>query len=228
MSNFLANMQFDQAKPFYPLIVQYLIFLNGLKELPVRSIFDSQYESPDITVREQIEKELGKPINFVKLSSQDRVKVADSIKTLVKSLERVQGNLHLQSICSDPVEIDINALAKEIESDLSFQLSFAMRAASSMIILAHEFCKDHSYHNHDPLWEFLRHCRNAAAHGGAFTFRNREPRHPAEWRGIQILTRLQGTPLFKDETSYGLLSPGDPIYLLWDIEQAYPQIQRLR
>ena len=228
MNIFLPNMQFDQAKPFYPLLVQYLVFLTGLKELAVRGIFDSQHESPDVTVRKQIEKELGKPINSHMFSSNVQDEIENSVKDLAKSLERVQGNLRLNSACSQPVDIYINALAKELESDLSFQLLFSMQAASSIIILAHELCKDHPYHDNGPLWEFLRHSRNAAAHGGVFTFKSGEPRRPAEWRGIQILASFQGTPLFMNETGNGLLSPGDPIYLLWDIEQAYPQIQKLR
>jgi hypothetical protein len=62
------------------------------------------------------------------------------------------------------------------------------------------------------------------AHGGLFTFKGKEPCHPAEWGHFQIERTLQSTPLFKDEKGVGLLSPGDPIRLLWDIEQAYPSM----
>jgi hypothetical protein len=36
---------------------------------------------------------------------------------------------------------------------------------------------------------------------------------------------MHDTPLMKDEAGAGLLSPGDPIRLLWDIEQAYPAMR---
>jgi hypothetical protein len=99
---------------------------------------------------------------------------------------------------------------------------FIMRSAGSLLILAHEFSKGKSWHDQGLLWEFLRHCRHAAAHGGFFTLIGKEPCHPAVWGHFQIERTLQGTPLFKDGKARGLLSPGDPIRLLWDIEQAYP------
>jgi hypothetical protein len=35
---------------------------------------------------------------------------------------------------------------------------------------------------------------------------------------------LHGTPLFDSLEEPGLLAPGDAIRLLWDIEQAYPDM----
>jgi hypothetical protein len=89
-------------------------------------------------------------------------------------------------------------------------------------MLAYETCKDSPVRDQAPIWEFLRHTRNAAAHGGRFTFRNNEPCRPADWRSISLDAGLEGTPVMKGADGRGLLSPGDPIALLRDIEQAYP------
>jgi hypothetical protein len=91
-----------------------------------------------------------------------------------------------------------------------------------VLVMAHEISKDKPWHNHDPLWEFLRHCRNAVAHGGYFHFKNNEPRRPAFWGSFILSPASNRAPLFKKDG--GILSPGDPIRLLWDIEQAYPEM----
>ena len=74
----------------------------------------------------------------------------------------------------------------------------------------------------EPLWAFLHHCRNAGAHGGRFTFRNNHPKHPAIW-GRYNLSRAahEGMPLIPHRGIKGLFAPGDPLRLLWDIEQRY-------
>ena len=99
-----------------------------------------------------------------------------------------------------------------------------MQSASNVLILAHELCKDKQYHDVSEIWEFLRHCRHAAAHGGSFNFLHGEPRRPAKWGKFEIASMLQGTPLFKEQNKQGLISPGDVVRLLWDIEQAYPSM----
>jgi hypothetical protein len=100
------------------------------------------------------------------------------------------------------------------------------RAAEYLLILAHETTAGH--HTHDPLWEFLRHCRNAAAHGGRFELRHGEPKRPATWRNLTITTGLAGTRLIDgprrptsaaDDVEKGLLAVGDVVPLLWDIER---------
>jgi hypothetical protein len=70
----------------------------------------------------------------------------------------------------------------------------------------------------------LHHCRNAAAHNGLFDFYSNQPKYPAKWASFEITRSLQSTPLFHSEVEPGLLGPGDAIRLLWDIEQANPQM----
>jgi len=76
---------------------------------------------------------------------------------------------------------------------------YFISAAGIVFVMAHEISKYKPWHNHDPLWEFLRHCRNAIAHGGSFHFSNGEPRRPAQWGPFVLTHALHGTPLFKKD-----------------------------
>src|SRR2546423_11506645 len=80
------------------------------------------------------------------------------------------GEQELESkVMRKGVKVKIDALAKEIFNNHEVPLNYFNRmSAGSLLILAHEITK--GVHNHDPLWEFLRHCRNAAAHKGYFNF----------------------------------------------------------
>lgn len=71
-------------------------------------------------------------------------------------------------------------------------------------------------------WEFLRHCRNAIAHNGKWHFTGQEPKRTAKWRGIELEKKMHGYPLFVRTSGMGYLKLGDPIALLWDIEQEIP------
>jgi hypothetical protein len=83
----------------------------------------------------------------------------------------------------------------------------------------------YSFSDGGPLWEFLRHCRNAAAHNGKFYFKKGQPDKPAEWASIKLEASMHDLSLFDLPKVKGLLSVGDPIALLWDIEQAYPNLK---
>lgn len=66
----------------------------------------------------------------------------------------------------------------------------------------------------EPMYQFFRHLRNAASHGGKWNLVKNEPRIKAEWRGIAVTQDLHGRGMF--EIGIG---PGDILLLLWDIEQ---------
>ncbi len=68
-----------------------------------------------------------------------------------------------------------------------------------------------------PELEFFRHLRNAASHGGVWTFRGDEPSRPAEWRGRKLTKSLEGKRLFDAD-----LKPGDLLVLLSDVEKMLP------
>ncbi len=67
-----------------------------------------------------------------------------------------------------------------------------------------------------PELEFFRHLRNAASHGGFFTFKGNEPnpKRKAEWRGKVIDASLACKSMFD-----AAIKPGDLFALLWDVEQ---------
>ena len=204
---------FDRGKPFYPLVMSYVIQLLGFKELAVRG-----FMGPRDIRREDLQM-----VKHVQFNTTDQAAITSDLEILRK----LSGPLELRSeFQGDRIIVDADNIAQELSgADHEYILSFYIRAAGSIIILAHEVTKDAPYRDTGSLWEFLRHCRNAATHNGLFHFNHGEPRRPAEWGQFRIETGLQGTPLFKDATGQGLLSPGDPIRLLWDIEQAYPAMQ---
>jgi hypothetical protein len=96
------------------------------------------------------------------------------------------------------------------------QLKALGASGGSLLIAAYEATKEDS--DKGEIWEFLRHCRNAAAHGGCFRFAKSEPSRPARWKGLSIELSLQGTPLFDNLDGKGLIQLGDAVMLLWDIE----------
>lgn len=65
-----------------------------------------------------------------------------------------------------------------------------------------------------PLLEFGRHLRNACAHGNRWSFRGREPRYLAEFRGRRLYASLHGQTAFFD-----WLGPGDYLDYLDDLAQ---------
>ena len=194
---------FDRSKPFYPLVMLYLVQLFGFKDMALRGIVGSP------TIEELLsrwQRKFG--------DTGDRAK-----------LTKAAGPLELRSeYQGDTIEIDADLITQELATNAGYLMSYMMRSAASLLILAYETTKDQSCRDDGPLWEFLRHCRNAAAHGGTFSLRNAEPRNRAVWGSLEITRQSNGVLLFKNDQGSGLLSPGDPIRLLWDIEQAYPSI----
>jgi hypothetical protein len=206
----LAN--FDRGKPFYPLVMNYFVQLFAIKELALHGLPGVETEVLVKTIADPLQSLLPNELEAVK---------AD----LNHDLQKLQGPLELRCEAdNNRIIIGRDFFAHELVQNHLYILGFSLRAAGSLLILAHEFCKDKPFHSHDPLWEFLRHCRNAAGHNGAFTFRGGEPRRPAQWRGMNLHSGLHGMPLFKDSDDLGFLSPGDPVLLLSDIEHAFPGI----
>jgi len=208
MNGAVPLAHFDRGKPFYPLVMQYAMQLVGFKELAVRGAVGG----PD--VKQAVNKVTG-------LSDEQSADAAN----LAANLEKLLGPLELRSsVRVQPLLVPVDDIAKEVVSNVWFLGNYLLLSAGSVLILAHELCKDKAAHDTGPLWEFLRHCRHAAAHGGRFNFQHGEPRRPAKWGALEIVAGLQGSPLFKGADGVGFLSPADPILLLLDIEQAYPAL----
>ena len=200
---------FDRGKPFYPLVMIYISQLLGLKELMVRGLIGPR-KITDGDIARAAALEAGSA-------------VPDVLSTLRTSIEKLLGPLELRSeFNGNYIIVDADEFGRELVQNHAFLLPYYIRAASSLLVLAHEITKGRPYRDTGVLWEFLRHCRNGATHNGLFHFSPKEPSRPAEWGIFKIEVALQGSPVLKDEAGAGLLSLGDPIRLLWDIEQAYP------
>ena len=206
---------FDRSKPFYPIVMGYLVQLAGFKQLAYSA-----------TLRQLVGL-----VGAVSPGGADaaptlspQVMAIPEVSTAFKLItEELAKPLQLRSAFQGtPIVVDINELAWEAASNSPYLGSRLMLAAGHVLVLAHEVSKNRDWHNTDPLWDFLRHCRNAVAHGGSFHFQNGEPVRRACWGPFNLTTALQDTWLFNSADRVGLLWPGDPIRLLWDIEQAYP------
>jgi hypothetical protein len=199
---------FDRDKPFYPLVVGYVCQLIGCRELGVRGIFGSA------------------SINDIKASltgigAPTFTWSKEKLDSLHIDLNMQLGPMKLHSnFLGDSITVDIDVVANEITSVIGCLADQMIKAAENIFVLAHECSKDKPWHDQGPLWEFLRHCRNAADHGGRFHFPNDEPQRPAHWGRFEITRSLEATALFNASDETGLLSLGDPIHLLWDIEQS--------
>ena len=205
----ISPNHFDRGKPFYPLVVNYIVLLAGFKDLALRGAVGGEH-------LEEVLRRTFAVGNWQAATDEEFGKVRENLSKLLGPLQ-----LHSEFTGSQ-VAVNIGTLAQELVSNVTYLSSVVMRSAGSLLILAHELTKDAPWRDRGPLWEFLRHTRNAAAHGGSFNLHQNEPSRPAHWGSFDITRQLNGTPLFKDSTGLGLLSPGDPIRLLWDIEQAYP------
>ncbi len=214
ISIFEPQLSFDENKPFYPLIINYLAQVHGFIDLASRGVLSKL-------------EEIG-PKGVEMLLTDDRHK-EKGFNEAVEAISKggrggLIGKQELESkVTGKGLRINVESLAKEIFIKPEAPIThFNRMSAGSLLILAHESTK--KFHTPDPLWEFLRHCRNAAAHKGYFNFLHGEPKRPAMWRGLEIVGSMQATPLFNDPPVSGFLGNGDILYLLWDIEQAFPSI----
>ena len=217
---------FDRSKPFYPLVMNYLILLIGFKDLAARgAIKVLEKHSPSDKNADILALINGIADKYQK-KKIDEVQLRSNLSKIGKGLEKILGPLDLRSeFQGNNIQVDIDEIALDIMQNSTYLISFLMRSAGSLLIIAHEISRDQTWHDNSPLWEFLRHCRNAAAHGGLFNLCHGQPKRTAKWGAFSIKASLNGTPLFKDKKDKKeLLSPGDPIRLLWDIEQAYPNM----
>ena len=212
------DYKFDRSKVFYPYVVNYLASLHGMIELMSRDFY-SRIENVIAS---------GKNLNEFRqyLTEGDEKNdkffneiLASNIKPTVLlreiSLKSEQRQNH--------IEISISEIAKDFVDNHIYLLPFQIKASGALLIMAYETAPDIKYVKTDPLWNFLYHCRNAIAHDGKFNIDDRgKKRLPAKWDNLEILESMHGFYLFKDGTpNQGLLSPGDPLYLLYDIEQKY-------
>ena len=201
------ELTFHRGGPFYGLVLGYLCQVHGFIELVSRGLV-LRSRGLSAEGREAF------------AASLDGRKSEAARRTLGGGVTELLDAPKLASLVSDPVKVDTSALgtALLLDHDPAIQ-NFNLQSAGALAVVAWEHSA--SYRTQDPLWEFLRHVRNAAAHGGSFYFRGKEPSRPATWRGRAINRNLQGTPLFSAPVATGFLGSGDLLHLLSDIDRDF-------
>jgi hypothetical protein len=198
---------FNRSKPFSPLVMNYVSQLIGFRELiaggAIASVFSTLVGALDRT------------------SALTKDEVVEIRQVFEKRMQPMKLKSEFRD---DPVIIQVDEISIEISDNHMAILPTLLPAAGSILVVAYEIAKEGGWTDKGELWEFLRHCRNGIAHGGRFHFVRGEPSRAARWGAFEITRALQGVPVLKDGNGVGLLSPADPICLLWYIEQANPQM----
>ena len=207
---------FDRSKPFYPLVMNFVAALHGWNNLFGRGVGRLVAASAEDS----------RPIDAFVATIAGSAKIASA--EALRDLALLPGGIGRVDLATrtqkSPIAIDPDEISDELVREHAYLAPELVRASEQLVIVAWE--TTHKHHTHDPLWEYLRHCRNAAAHGGRFHFLNNEPKRPAQFGRFRITLGLQGKPLFgpirPERASY--LRVGDAVSLLWHIEQAFPSM----
>lgn len=120
-----------------------------------------------------------------------------------------------QKIVIDPIQ-----LARYLLHNQERMIENNFRQVEYMIITAYALTEG-KYRNNDPLWQFFRHVRNAAAHGGKFNLQRNQPDKPAEWGEKRIERGLNGKRLVSSVGQEGFLETGEIILLLLSVEEKF-------
>ena len=188
---------FDRSKPFYPHVLSFFISLHGFKEALVSGILSKAGFRTEIVF----------PENF---PESTKAELRDAIQKLKAPLNLTVTN------DTNTLDIPLDFVSQELIDNWMYLIEYLIPSASMVIALAYEDVKGKLV---GPQGEFLRHCRNAVAHNGKFEIRG-ALKTPAAWRGMSISPSMHGQPLFKSPKQLnGYLNLGDPIALLWDVEQ---------
>ena len=217
MEFFDPKLTFDPQKPFYSPVVAYAVQVHGLLDLATRGLRE-EWEK----FRSRHQKSRLSSLEMEKmLCDEIREGYSEHIKAVLQSQSApIIGVQRLGSRLREGVKVDTVRLANEIFQKHQDPIEAYNKMTSGvLLIVSWEVTK--SDHSQDPLWEFHRHCRNAAAHNGDFNFRHGEPKRPAKWGALEILHTLQDTPIFSNSSGRGFIGPGDVLYLLADIEAKF-------
>jgi hypothetical protein len=117
------------------------------------------------------------------------------------------------------LRIDTEQVAKLVQSDLLNSGPVVDALCGMTLISCYVAVEDRN--DQSPIFEFLRHCRNAAAHGNRFHFNCIEPRRPAQWRMVELDHTRHGNlnPMQDVELCSKTLAPADVLALLIDVDK---------
>ena len=122
------------------------------------------------------------------------------------------GTVHARVDIAESIRAARAGTLKRERSEISLCTMLVVTVKESLSVADREKIKG-------PVYEVLRHVRNAAAHGNTWSFSAREPSRPAKSRNFEIDPRkgnsnpLQGKPCFN-----GSLMAADLLFLVRDVE----------
>jgi hypothetical protein len=200
-------LAYKPSGPIYPLVLSYLAQLHGFIELASRGLF--------LVASGVSTSELDQLV--ARLPEKN---AACASRVLKGGVTQLLDEPSAASLVDQSVKVDVSQLARTVFSDSEPVIrNFNLQSAGSLLVLAWEHTED--IHTNDPLWEFLRHLRNAVAHGGRFHFLYKEPVRPAIWRSKSIDRSLQDAVVFGAPVDTGFLAVGDVLHLLADIDTQF-------
>lgn len=215
MEFFDPRISFDPKRPFYGLVVAYCAQVHGLIDLCSRGLREVFLDLKSKNENGPMSKDA-----IIDTLCSGTTKGYDSFarKVLETESSPLFGVQRFASRTGKSLRVKTDILSRAFFHDHKDPINyFAQMSAGSLLIASWELTR--KFHDANPLWEFHRHCRNAAAHNASFTFRNKEPRRAARWRSLEITRELRDTPLFQKDEHRGYIGPGDVLYLLADIER---------
>lgn len=197
-------------KYFSPLIQNYLNSVHAIIELSSRFIINELNE-----VRKDGEAAVDVFLSELECDQ-------DYKKGLLKnhSVTPLMGDQILAFPNGQKIVIDPIQLARYLLHNQERMIENNFRQVEYMIITAYALTEG-KYRNNDPLWQFFRHVRNAAAHGGKFNLQRNQPDKPAEWGEKRIERGLNGKRLVSFIGQEGFLETGEIILLLLSVEEKF-------
>lgn len=110
-------------------------------------------------------------------------------------------------------ELPLTPSLEYISSNPRSNLTFINMGIRSAILHVGDAFSSIGYFDRSPEIEFLRHTRNAVAHGNRFNITG-PLKLPASFRSYSISISLNGSKLFSDQEGNGYLHEGDALALL--------------
>lgn len=205
------QLNFRPTGRFYPLVMAYLCQVHGAIDVLSRGLKPML----DALSEEDFARLLSQQLN-----DTDRNRL---IRVREGGVTGLFGQTLLASVSGQSIELRLPVFAESLVSNYRDTMDRYNRlSAGSLLILAWESVKQRS--DRGLIWEFFRHCRNAAAHNGRFTFTPNEPSRPGAWRNLSVDYSSEGKLLFpgpiRAPAEGFMLMPGDVLYLLLDIENS--------
>lgn len=121
-------------------------------------------------------------------------------------LGRKDGTTH-----SRRLRLDLDAFRAKLHDGQEFNLLLLRGALSAVIVAVEDEIKRAGLRDKSkPEREFLRHLRNACAHGNAWYFTSGEPKNPSSFKSFVLNASMHGTP----NVLFDVIYPGDVYDLL--------------